>query len=91
MRRFSIQLWLAALIIAPALGGCGVFSARNPDFRNAETGEDGQIYVLDDLEAIANDTTLTDDEKLPGLPRPGIEDEHPIDALLTLLLAAPQG
>ncbi|HRX85296.1 MAG TPA: hypothetical protein P5572_09790 [Phycisphaerae bacterium] len=84
MRRFSIQLWLAALIIAPALGGCGVFSARNPDFRNAETGEDGQIYVLDDLEAIANDTTLTDDEKRQAFRDLGIEDEDLIDALLTL-------
>lgn len=66
------------------LGGCGVFTARKPDFENAETGDDGQIYVLDDLEEIANDPDLTEDEKREAFRDLGIEDEDLIDALLTL-------
>lgn len=84
MRRFSIQLALGTLLLAPALGGCGVFTARNLDFKNAETGEDGQVYVLDDLTKIANDDELTDDEKRQAFRDLGIEDEDLIDALLTL-------
>ena len=64
--------------------GCGAFTARKGDFANAETGENGQIYVLDDLKAIANDEDLTEDEKRDAFRELGIEDEDLIDALLTL-------
>ncbi|NOX58536.1 MAG: hypothetical protein GXP29_06720 [Planctomycetes bacterium] len=63
-------------------GGCGLVSFRNPDFDNAETGEDGQTFVLDDLEAIAADPDLSDDEKRDAFAELGIEDPDLIDALL---------
>lgn len=80
----------AALICTALLGtttaflgtGCGLLSFRNPEFDNAETGEDGQTYVLDDLEAIADDPDLTEDEKRDAFAELGIEDEDLIDALL---------
>ncbi len=73
---------LAAVAIAPA--GCGVLTYRQPDFPDAETGENGQVYVLDDLEAIANDANLTTDEKIAQFHDLGIEDEDLISALLAL-------
>jgi len=85
MRRNAARFIPVNLVAGAALiGGCGVLSARNPDFKNAETGEDGQIYVLDDLEDIANDPDLTDDEKREAFRDLGIEDEDLITALLTL-------
>ncbi|MCB9849787.1 MAG: hypothetical protein H6817_03700 [Phycisphaerales bacterium] len=80
--RLATLCLLGGLALLPT--GCGVFTARNPDFDNAETGENGQIYVLDDLEAIAADDTLSEDEKRAAYHDLGIEDEDLIDALLTL-------
>lgn len=62
--------------------GCGLLSFRNPEFDNAETGEDGQMFVLDDLEAIAADPDLTEEEKRDAFADMGIEDQDLIDALL---------
>ena len=75
---------LAVTLISTALlgTGCGLLSFRNPAFDNAETGEDGQTYVLDDLEAIADDPDLTDEEKQEAFAELGIEDQDLIDALL---------
>jgi hypothetical protein len=73
---FGLALLLAA--------GCGVFTTRKPDFPNAETGENGEVYVLEDLRDIANDPDLTDDEKRQAFRDLGIEDEDVIDGLLTL-------
>jgi hypothetical protein len=85
MRRIVLRFLLpVVLLIAPVLNGCGVFTARNPSFRNAETGEDGQTYVLDDLRAIARDASLTEDEKRQAFRDLGIEDEVLMTALLTL-------
>ncbi len=74
----SITLMSATLFA----GGCGLLAFRNPEFDNAETGEDGQTYVLDDLEAIADDPDLTDEEKRDALADLGVEDPDLIDALL---------
>jgi len=76
---------LVALVwTALGVAGCGVFTARQVDFDNAETGEDGQVYVLDDLEAIAADPDLSDEEKRDAFRELGIEDEDLMDGLLTL-------
>ena len=77
------QLALASFCLGLALQtGCGILVLRNPDFKNAETGENGQVYVLDDLEAIADDPDLTEDEKREQYNELGIEDNDLIDALL---------
>ncbi len=79
------RLLLSAL--ACTLGvqaGCGVLTARKSDFTNAETGEDGQIYVLDDLRSIANDDDLSEAQKRDAFRDLGIEDEDLIAALLEL-------
>lgn len=80
-RRIKLSLIASAVFL---LGGCGVFTARNLDFETAETGEDGQVYVLDDLRDIAQDTDLTEDEKRQAFNDLGIEDEDLITALLEL-------
>lgn len=66
------------------VAGCGTLTARRVDFPTAETGEEGQVYVLDDLRDIATDPDLTEDEKREAFRDLGIEDEDLIDALLTL-------
>jgi hypothetical protein len=81
MRSTTIVL-LAALLFATS--GCGVLTFRRLDFPNAETGEDGQIYVLDDLREIANDPDLSENEKRQAFHDLGIEDEDLIEGLLTL-------
>ena len=72
---------LVALLLT-GLAGCG--SGAPTTFPNQLVGADGQPIVLDDVEAIVNDTDLTDDEKRNQLRELGIEDEELIDLLLTL-------
>jgi hypothetical protein len=67
-----------------ALGGCDVLTFDLTDFPNAESGDEGQIWVLDDLREIANDPDLTEEEKREAYAQLGIEDEDLIAALLTL-------
>lgn len=74
---------LAAAVLAGA-AGCGIFTTRQTNFSNLETGEDGQTYVLDDLRDIAQDAELTDDEKRQAFRDLGILDEDLITALLAL-------
>jgi hypothetical protein len=77
-RSLSVTL-IATLLLCT---GCGLLSFRNPEFDNAETGENGEMYVLDDLEAIADDPDLTEEEKRDAFADLGIEDQDLIDALL---------
>ena len=51
---------------------------------NRLIGADGQRFVLDDLREIANDDSLTEDEKIDAFRELGIEDEKLIEALLDL-------
>ncbi len=73
---------IAALLLLVCVGGCGVVPAS--DFSNRLVGADGQLFVVEDLEEIANDPDLTDEEKRERFRELGIEDEELIDALLTL-------
>ncbi len=78
--RQSLSVTLIAFTLYTA--GCGLLAFRNPELDNAETGEDGQTYVLDDLEAIAADPALSEEEKRDAFADLGIEDQDLIDALL---------
>lgn len=77
-----IRLLGAALLLGAA--GCDAVSFRKPDLTTAETGENGQVYVLDDLRDIATDPNLTDIQKRDAFRALGIKDEDLIDALLQL-------
>lgn len=72
---------LALMMAATLIGACGT---PTTDFPNRLIGTEGEEIVLDDIEAIVDDTELTDDEKREQLRALGIEDELLIDALLTL-------
>ncbi len=60
--------------------GCG--SAAVLDFPARLVGAEGQVIVLEDLEAIATDPNLDDDAKRQQFRDLGIEDEDLISALL---------
>ncbi len=79
MKRISVILITLAAI---ALTGCG--NAVTSDFPNRLIGADGQRFVLDDLRKIANDSGLSEDEKIDAFHELGIEDEKLIGALLEL-------
>ncbi len=82
-KRTTRRITIAALLMTMTLGtGCGLLSFRNPAFDNAETGDDGQTFTLDDLEAIADNPDLTDEEKRDAFADLGVEDQDLIDALL---------
>lgn len=65
-----------------ALGGCG--TSITTGFANQVVDADGQPLVLDDLETIANDPNLSEEQKRQAMRDLGIEDEELIDALLDL-------
>ena len=65
-----------------ALGSCG--ASITADFANQIVGADGQPLVLDDLAQIANDSSLSIEEKRQAFREMGIENEKLIDALLDL-------
>ena len=69
-------------VIGGALPGCGAMN--DIDFPNRLVGADGQLFTVEDLEEIANDTSTTDDEKREAFRALGIEDEKLIEALLEL-------
>lgn len=82
----NFRRWIAGLVLGLFVipTGCGVLTYRKPDFANAETGDNGQIYVLDDLRDIANDEDLTTEEKRDAFRALGIEDADLIEVLLDL-------
>jgi hypothetical protein len=83
MSRFQVRM-AAMLLIAGTLLGCGS-SIMNPlSLPNRLYGKDGQVLYLDDLEDIANDPALTDEEKKQAFRELGIEDERLVEALLDL-------
>ena len=78
----SISLGVALLATPSCLAtGC---QSSFVEYANRLVGVDGQLFTVEDLEAIANDADLTDDEKRQGFRDLGIQDEKLIDALLTL-------
>ena len=64
------------------LGGCG--TALPGDFSNRLIGADGQLFVVEDLETIARDPDLDNEERRELFRDLGIQDEELIDALLEL-------
>ena len=82
-RDIFIHLFCATtLMFALIFASCGV--APQTDFPNRVVGADGQEFVLEDLEEIANNARLTDDQKRDAFRNLGIADEELIDALLNL-------
>ena len=79
MKRISVTI---IALTATAMAGCG--NSVTADFPNRLIGADGQRFVLDDLREIANDDSLTEDEKTDAFRELGIEDERLISALLDL-------
>jgi len=73
-----------AVLLAGLAGLAGCGSGATTTFPNQLVDADGKPVVLDDIEAIVNDTALSEDEKRVQLRELGIEDEQLIDALLTL-------
>jgi hypothetical protein len=65
-----------------AATGCGL--NQSSDYPHRLIGADGQLFFLEDLEEIANDPDLTDDEKREQFRELGLEDEKLIEALLEL-------
>lgn len=70
------------LLTVALLGGCG--TAITVDYPNRLIGAGGQRFTVEDLEQIAQDPVLDDEGKREAFRELGIEDEHLIDALLTL-------
>ncbi len=81
--RWPIRLGGAILAVSLAVvAGCGL--TGNEVFANRVVGTDGQQFVVEDLEAIASDASLTSEEKKQQFRDLGIEDEKLINALLGL-------
>jgi len=81
-RLFAVGLGTALFALPSCLAaGC---QSGAVEYANRLIGADGQLFSVEDLEAIANDRNLTDDEKRQAFRDLGIEDEELIDALLTL-------
>ena len=80
MRRFVLNLFVLGLLLGD---GCGVASVMT-DFPNRLIGAEGQEFVLEDLEAITNHPSMSDDQKREQFRDLGIEDEKLMDALLGL-------
>lgn len=66
------------------MGFVGCVSNNNTDFPNRLVGADGQLFTVEELEEIASDPDLSEDEKREEFRELGIEDEELIDALLDL-------
>lgn len=73
---FLLVLVLSAL----GLAGCG--TNVDSEFPHRLVGAQGQVIVLEDIETIVNDGSLTADEKRTRLHDLGLLDEKLIDSLL---------
>ncbi len=69
-------------VVSVLLGSCG--TSVTGDYANQVVGVDGQPLVLDDLTHIANDASLSVEQKRQAFRDLGVEDEKLIDALLDL-------
>ena len=74
--------YLAIVLSSALLGACGTIPTN--DFANRLIGVDGQEFFLEDLEDIADNPRMTEEQKRDAFHDLGIEDEELIDALLTL-------
>ena len=64
-------------------------SARKTDYAAALKSADGQSIFVEDVRAILDDQTLSDNDKGFALRDLGIEDDDLIQALLTLTTTEP--
>ena len=78
----NVRSAVVVTLVSLACAGCGTVVLR--DYPNRLVGADGQRIVLDDIQAIVGDSTLSDDAKRQQLRGLGIEDEMLIEALLGL-------
>lgn len=74
--------YLAIILSSALLGACGTIPTN--DFENRLLGADGQQFFLEDLEDIANNPGMTEEQRREAFRDLGIEDEELIDALLDL-------
>ena len=78
--RFVTAFVFSVVFLLTAPGGCGVPPTFFP---HALTNEQGDPILLEDVDDILSDDTLSEDEKRAALRDLGIEDEKLIDALLS--------
>lgn len=73
---------VVSVTVAFLSSGC---EALNPaTFPNQVIGADGVALSLEDIEAIVQDSTLSDEQRRAGLRELGLQDEALIEALLSL-------
>lgn len=77
-----VRLTLTLVCLAVSHFAC--VSTTQDDFPNRLVGANGQLFTVEDLEMIANDAQLTEEEKRAQFRALGIEDEKLIEALLDL-------
>lgn len=82
LRWRAVSVVAAGVAVLAATFGCGASSTG--EFPNRLIGSDGQRFVVEDLEQIANDPDLDEAGKREAFRELGIEDEELIDALLGL-------
>ncbi len=75
-----MRQWLACSVLA--LAGCGGLVPS--DYPHRVVDADGETIFLEDIQAIVDDGSLSDDEKRAQLRELGLEDEEIIVALLEL-------
>jgi hypothetical protein len=76
------RIRLLVMLILSMAWGCGSVSPESFAHRLLDTN--GQTILLEDVERIVGDASLTDDEKRAELRGLGIEDEKLMAALLDL-------
>ncbi len=84
----QVFAWVRSVILLATftfgVGFVGCVSNNSTDFPNRLVGADGQLFTVEELEEIANDPDLSEEEKREAYRELGIEDEELIDALLEL-------
>jgi hypothetical protein len=78
--RKAAARWLA-ILVAPFVIGCGTVVTQ-PNFPACIRNAAGDCILLDDVEPILSDPSLTADQKREKLRELGIEDEQLINALI---------
>ena len=73
-----------AVVALAIITGCGVLAVHRTDFPATAETADGRPIFREDVEAIVDNDLLTEDEQREALRELGIEDDDPIEALLTL-------
>jgi hypothetical protein len=86
--RFACAAVLAAVV---TVVGCGVLTARKTEFAAAVKTADGDTLYVEDVQAIIDDQSLTDADKVAALEELGIEDDDLVQVLMSLPPTAPTG